>query len=61
MVVAQLVERSPEVRGSNPVTGNLVYPTLGIVLKRRKKKKSLGMVHLKNVAMLVRHGLAAQR
>ena len=46
VVVAQLVEQllpTPEVRGSNPVIGKLLYPTficlLSTVLKRQNKEK----------------------
>ena len=47
MVVAQLVEwLLPDIRGSNPVIGKLLYRTfnclLSTVLKRRKKKKEAG-------------------
>ena len=49
VVVAQLVERSfptPEVRGSNPVIGKLLYRTficlLSTVLKRHYKEKEAG-------------------
>ena len=48
MVVAQLVERllpTPEVRGSIPVIGEILFIySLSIVLKRRKKERPT-MVH----------------
>ena len=55
MVVAQLVERSlpiPEVRGSNPVIGKILYILniclLSIVFwKDENKEKEAGMAHFK--------------
>ena len=48
MVVAQLVEQSlliPEVRGSNPFIGNVLYCTfiLNFIEKTKIKKKRPGM------------------
>ena len=50
VVVAQLVERSlsiPEVRGSNPVIGKILYWTFTVncIEKTKIKKKRPGMAH----------------
>ena len=58
--MAQLVERllpTPEVRGSNPVIGKLLYwifnylPTVNCIERTKIKKKRPGMVHLKNMSL----------
>ena len=55
MVVAQLVERSPptpEVRGSNPVSGKIYIECfLSAVLKRRKKKNRPEMAQSRNIGI----------
>ena len=62
VVVAQLVERllpTPEVRGSNPVIGKLLYwifnylPTVNCIERTKIKKKRPGMAHLKKYVFVV--------
>ena len=55
MVVAQLVERSrptPEVRGSNPVSGKIyIECLLSAVLKDEKRKKRPEMAQSRNIGI----------
>ena len=59
MVVAQLVERSPEIRGSNPVIGKTFIEhlfTANCVEKTKIKKKRLNG-HLHKISFMIQHRL----